>query len=299
MPPENPPSFEYIVAGSQLQLPLVESVATVSCRNASRITWHQHRAYECIFILEGATEYEFANQAQVALTGGHFLIVPRQLMHRGLQDVRRPVRLASILLHPSLARRGRHSPFTLAELLLIEQSFQHTPVAAHPMSGELRRLTQRFAQRIRDFHRQSLPMTAALRLLICDILLETIEQLRVDRQVPVTRIVRAAIEYMENHYHESISMEDVASAINCSRSRLFQAFKSSTGQTPNDFLQRLRVARAAELLKTSDMRLIDIALECGFATSQYFSFVFSKYYDLPPKHFREARYDPSRLASVP
>ncbi len=154
------------------------------------------------------------------------------------------------------------------------------------MSGELRRLTNAFSDRIGDFDRSQPNLTASLRLLICETLVETARQLSQPQTLPPSEAVRAAMDFMNDRYGDSISMANVSEEIGISRSRLFAAFKSATGMTPNDYLQRLRVSKAAELLKNSRLSVTEIAMACGFSTSQYFSFVFAKYHDMPPKQYR-------------
>jgi transcriptional regulator GlxA family with amidase domain len=56
--------------------------------------------------------------------------------------------------------------------------------------------------------------------------------------------------------------------------------------TPNDYLQRLRVTRARDLLVTTSQSVTDIAYATGFSSSQYFSNVFRKYAGTTPSTFR-------------
>src|ERR1035437_6968859 len=62
--------------GNQIGLPMLIHVSRVRSHIASRVTWHSHEGFELLFLLDGATAYEFAGQSTVALNGGHFLIVP-------------------------------------------------------------------------------------------------------------------------------------------------------------------------------------------------------------------------------
>lgn len=81
-------------------------------------------------------------------------------------------------------------------------------------------------------------------------------------------------------------MDALAAAAHCSRARMFHLFKDTTGMTPNDYLQRLRVERAKSALATTPQSVTDIALGCGFSSSQYFSTVFRKYTGSTPSEFR-------------
>lgn len=236
--------------------------------------------------MEGSTEYEFVDHRTVDLPGGHFLIIPAFVRHRGVQDVRRPGRLCSIQVNLDAKRTTLLAPFSAMEFRWLGLQFRSALSMSYSMSGELRRLTNAFSDRIGEFDRSQPNLTASLRLLICETLVETARQLSQPQTLPPSEAVRAAMNFMNDRYGDSISMANVSEEIGISRSRLFAAFKSATGMTPNDYLQRLRVSKAAELLKNSRLSITEIAMACGFSTSQYFSFVFAKYYDMPPKQYR-------------
>jgi AraC-like DNA-binding protein len=284
--PPVPSEAERIVRGPAIELPLVEWVAAVRSLSALRITWHAHQQFEMLFLLEGATAYEFADKRTVELPGGHFLIVPPGARHRGLHDVRRPATLCGILFDPRRRDAAQHTPFSRRDLTWLARECQRFACTSIPMNAELRRLVLQLSPQIDEVLAPQPSGPAALRLGVCATLLEAARQLAVPRTLEPTRAVQAAIDCIEARYAEPLSMDDVAQAALCSRARLFQIFKRSTGMTPNDYLQRLRVNRAqTALAKTSDS-VTEVALACGFSTSQYFSNVFRKYAGVTPSEFR-------------
>jgi AraC-like DNA-binding protein len=96
------------------------------------------------------------------------------------------------------------------------------------------------------------------------------------------------MDYLQRSCDRGPSMTETARAVGCSRARLFRIFQQSTGMTPNDYLQRLRVSRAGELLAGTSRPITEIAIACGFSSSQYFSNVFRKYLGQTPTAFRGA-----------
>ena len=127
---------------------------------------------------------------------------------------------------------------------------------------------------------------ASLRLTICAILLKAAKQITLQLAFEPKQTVQAATAYMNSHLAETASVEDVADAIHCCRAKLFQVFKDSTGMTPNDYWQRLRIDRSQEMLSRSSKSIKEIAMDCGFSTSQYFSTVFRKYSGVSPSQYR-------------
>jgi AraC family transcriptional regulator len=65
-------------------------------------------------------------------------------------------------------------------------------------------------------------------------------------------------------------------------------FRTVSGETLNNFTNRLRIEKAARLLRYSDQSLTDIALDCGFSSSATFSRAFRSDYDTSPSQFRRS-----------
>ena len=59
-----------------------------------------------------------------------------------------------------------------------------------------------------------------------------------------------------------------------------------TGQTPHQCLLRYRVQRAKEMLRSAEMRVLDVAIACGFKTQQHFARVFRQVCGASPKEYR-------------
>ena len=279
---------ERILPGRALQLPLVDSLGSLRSRSASRITWHRHAAFEALFMLDGATEYEFADGGTVSLPGGHFLIVPPQAEHRGLHDVRRPARLCGIIFDPHRTDALKNTAFLRGDLRRLDDRFRLHAVRSCPMSAELRRCVMSLDEQIQAFDAGAVDAKAGLRVAVCGTLLETARQLAKVRTVHSDEAVRAAMDYMQRSCDRPPSMSQVARAVGCSRARLFRIFQQTAGMTPNDYLQRLRVSRAGELLTNTSCPITEIAIACGFSSSQYFSNVFRKYLGQTPTAFRAA-----------
>ena len=86
-----------------------------------------------------------------------------------------------------------------------------------------------------------------------------------------------AIAYLREHIHDTVYMTDLVRHLGFSRTRLFEIFKAQTGHTPNEYLQRLRVEKAEELLRQTNKSVTEIALATGFGSGQHFSLVFRRY----------------------
>lgn len=104
--------------------------------------------------------------------------------------------------------------------------------------------------------------------------------------------VDQAIAYMNSHFAEKVTAENLAALANLSTSHFTKIFKSVTGETPIDFLKMLRLKKARNMLVNNSDNITEIALKCGFNTSSYFSSCFIEKYRMTPTAFRQSFQNP-------
>ena len=88
--------------------------------------------------------------------------------------------------------------------------------------------------------------------------------------------IQKAIDYIGFHFTEDISLNTVADFVYLNRDYLSRQFKKEVGINFSEYLMRLRMNRANQLLETTNMRISDIALSVGITNMSYFSTVFHK-----------------------
>jgi transcriptional regulator GlxA family with amidase domain len=94
------------------------------------------------------------------------------------------------------------------------------------------------------------------------------------------------IGLLERHYARRWRLGDLASAAHMSESSLLATFRQATGQSPIDYLIRLRIQRAAELLRHGSQSISEVAFSVGFEDSNYFSRQFRKTMRTAPRDYR-------------
>ena len=97
---------------------------------------------------------------------------------------------------------------------------------------------------------------------------------------------RKALLYLQQNHGRCIGGNDVALAVGLPRRMLERSFRQHLGKSINDQLESIRLARAKQLLLTTDLSCLEIASRAGFNTPQYFSNVFVKVVGLTPRRFR-------------
>jgi AraC-like DNA-binding protein len=123
--------------------------------------------------------------------------------------------------------------------------------------------------------------------LLCRILQITndIPQQPVLENVSLGRTIQ---EYIDAHYKEPLTLQDIGDALHLSPYYLSHVFKSASGYSPMQYLSRRRIGEAQNLLISTDLPIARVAEEVGFDTQNYFNLQFSKHVGMPPKKFRQA-----------
>lgn len=105
---------------------------------------------------------------------------------------------------------------------------------------------------------------------------------------PCRKEISAARAYMERHFAESITLEQLCRRTGLSRSTLLRAFTRETGVTPYRYLETVRVNEAKRLLELNTPPL-EAALQAGFSDQSHFTNTFTHYIGLPPGMYQRFR----------
>lgn len=110
---------------------------------------------------------------------------------------------------------------------------------------------------------------------------QSTDSLAIDDQ----ELIRAA-RFIREHACSGIKVDDILREVSLTRRVLESRFKRYFGHSPHDAIQRVRLRRAEELLKETDLPLTVIADRAGFIHAEYFSVVFKKWKGIAPSQFR-------------
>ncbi len=124
---------------------------------------------------------------------------------------------------------------------------------------------------------------------ILQIALKISDYLERTRQGNHSNIIQKSCNYLATHYKsKELSLNSVAKQFNMSSCYFSVVFKHETGQTFIDYLTKIRIEKAKELLLCTDMRTYEIADEVGYENSTYFSTLFKKNTGMTPKEFKNS-----------
>lgn len=102
--------------------------------------------------------------------------------------------------------------------------------------------------------------------------------------------VEKAIQFMSSHLAEDVNLEATARAAGFSPFHFHRLFTAITGETPQDFLIRLRMEKAANILvKSPAMSITEIAFACGYSSTSAFGRSFKRFYGIPAGEYARIR----------
>lgn len=108
-----------------------------------------------------------------------------------------------------------------------------------------------------------------------------------DEPTAMEETVRTLIRYMQSHFAEQITMDDLAKLSNISKYYLSREFKRLAGYAPIEYLLMVRIENAATLLRNTDLPLAVVAEQSGIGSEQYLSRLFREHYGIPPGKYRK------------
>lgn len=100
--------------------------------------------------------------------------------------------------------------------------------------------------------------------------------------------LRPVLKYIDDHYDQKITLQDLAAMANLSPHHLCRLFKSITGLPPITYINHLRINAAMKLLQQQRLPIGEVALTVGFNDSNYFSRLFKKYKNISPTNVTKA-----------
>lgn len=248
---------------------------------------HWHPDLEFILILEGSMDY-FVNGKFVHLAARSGIFVNSRRLHYGFSANKTDCSFAAVVFHPALFSEGsqaakeyldgKFGPDTDDFILLSpEVSWQREDLRL--LGGICEETYGGAVNPLRLLSR-----AAALCADLGDHLRPAPERLADD---PLRAATLTMTEFVHRHYESRLTLDEVAASGAVCRSRCCELFRRYTGQSPNAYLTRYRIAKSCEMLRETNRTVCEIAIACGFQSASYFSSVFRKATGSTPQDYRK------------
>ena len=238
---------------------------------------HWHNDFEMLSALDGEMDY-FVNGQTVHLQKGDGVFVNARRLHYGFSREKRDCGYRFAVFHPGLL--GNLPPVhAVLERLTADDSADHWHLDA---SSEVMLI-------FNEMYEAAEAGSALAVLSGCARLIETLsrmDQARGDGQdSPRWRLLRQMTGYIQTHYAERLTLDEIAAAGAVCRNRCCVLFREGLGCSPMEYATRYRLDKACALLR-SGASVTEAALTCGFHGASYFAEVFRRVYGSTPKEYR-------------
>ncbi len=264
--------------------------------------WHDH--FEIALVEGGRGTFMFGRRSLAAEPGDIFFIDNSQ-PHVALADPGTELRLLLVLFRPELLAGpgcreldlGYLAPFRVDERTWSPRLRGTTDLAAAvaPVLGQLRAIHDRRDPAERHLADATLRM--ALALVNRDkgsAALAGGARAAADRREQI----RPVLAYVDGHCRESITLDDVASVVHVSPSRVRHVFKDVTGVSFKEYVTQVRVAEAKRVLLSTDLSVAEIARAVSYTNLNQFYKVFYRSCAMSPGEYRRY-YTPTGGDAVP
>ncbi len=250
---------------------------------------HWHKEWEIIRIIEGTFDIQIDTK-EYTLEQGDFALINGSALHMGkpnecvyenlVFDIHELFRTNELI-------KKHLRPFYRMELLpnLIYKSSEHPELSV--IINKLMQAASKHKPSISDH--SELAVAAYLCCFFAEILEKELYSSNPAKSIassPKIGQIKLAIEYIENHYQETISLTALARTAGMSPKYFCRIFKEVTHQTPVDYVILYRIEQSCILLSTTSTPIIDIAMECGFNDCSYFIKTFKKFKNMTPSQYR-------------
>ena len=99
--------------------------------------------------------------------------------------------------------------------------------------------------------------------------------------------IKKALDYIQEHNQSTLTIAELANLLHFSEPYFMRFFKKHTGITCVDYINDFRMNKATELLATTDLSIMEIAMQVGLHNISYFNRLFKKKFETTPKEYRK------------
>lgn len=271
-------------SGKQTRVPGIRFSGHDVRRDCRGLHAHDHGdAYELCLIVSGNVDWWVGREVFQVGPGELYLTRPRE-QHGGIDSVLQPCELywCGFVLNNSADIPG----FNRSERRTIAKRFaaiKHRHFHANTeVVDAFKRLID--AQNGDDELASAVARTAYLNLLLGTL---HCHENHTSEQRLISPAIRRSMRWMADHLENNQSIEAIARQTGLSVAHFHQQFLRETGFTPGDWRTRERIKSAKRLLRQSSYSITQIAMRCGFSSSQYFATAFKRLVGPSPRDYRK------------
>ncbi|MCI9007936.1 MAG: AraC family transcriptional regulator [Lachnospiraceae bacterium] len=273
--------------------PVLISYERLSSFDTGEFPWHWHPEIELTFVMEGDIAYQ-VNDSIYHLKAGEGLFCNTNVLHRG-RGYRAPdCSYLSITFHPRILYGYSSSVIQDKYMNHILRSPGLASLHFVPEKKWQRKILRQM-EKIRGLNREH-PVSEELQIQMALLkiwrgIYEHVgtKENRYAENGRDTERIRRIMEYIQEHYGEKITLEELAEQIHLCKSESCRLFKRYMNESMFDYLLGYRVERSLDLLRQSSLDVTQIAGQVGFGNPGYYARIFKRKMGCTPLEYRKSR----------
>lgn len=264
------------------------------------IDMHTHEFIEIAYVHAGSGWHVLGDDIRRCGPGSVYVINVEDA-HMFMSDDESPLTIYNLIFRPGffdVTLLGRQSFADVARHFLL-RTFQYDGFS-HSLGvtfneDELADISRLLGRMLDEYQRHEPGFVELIRSWTIELLVYIFRKLRAAEDFSAeTAGMKADVfdhvfEYIRCNYAEPISLEKLSMLAFLSPKYFSKLFKAHTGCTVTEYTQRLRIARACELLRDTDMTVAEIAEQTGYSDIKYFNRVFRRHMNMPPAEYRRQK----------
>lgn len=239
---------------------------------------HWHESGELLYCLSGELEVTFPNQT-FKLTAGDLLFINSNMVHSSRSPV--PGHCLAIQFPLEYLQTETEGEYGQRFLFDVTPDVQNQGIA-----DLLEEIITQFKAGSLSQHLFVKSKILALLAELCESYTIPAAQIQDVKSLKHLERLKIVNEYIQEHFQEELSIQEVAAAFNYNASYFSRFYKKYMGITYSDYLTSLRLEAAYRSLRDTDATILEIAYLSGFATVKAFYNSFKKNYGLSPQQYR-------------
>ena len=256
---------------------------------APKVTWagvpHFHEDIEIMTIKEGQVAY-FVNGKELLLRAGDTIVVNSNQIHYNMTVNGEVAKYVICILHTSVLMNSITVEMQAIRPIIDNQDL---PYLRFRYINEHTESIRSLILGMPDIRHDPFAITKQF-YQIWDIIRRHAETLGATEDVvsdPRMQSFKAMMHFISNNYQKQITLGDIASSGNVSKSLCNTLFHQYVGESPINYLMHLRSRKVAELLRAGKIPMTEIAALTGFGGVSYMSETFRKFFEKSPREYRK------------
>ena len=248
--------------------------------------WHLHPEYEISLFISGGKTFYIENKA-IKLDPGDIIFINSKIPHKATTEVGTVEILLQFIIHNDIRENEKyfHIEKVLDSNFVPYKIIKNGTEENESLANIIKRISKEYSNKEKSYEyyikSYIYEITAFLyryNMLIC-----------FDDILPKISPLLPALKFVEEHYKEHITLEEITSLLGFSQSHFCRIFKSIMGVSFTEYVNLFRLQKAKDLLGSGDKNVTQISYEVGFTSVAYFIRIFKKHNFCSPNRYKRLK----------